>query len=63
MIFATSNINFSNSRKEYDFLKYFEFAEEYAFFNQKDHLLEKLEWNNFYKILKMKYKQKTTTLL
>ncbi len=46
-----------------NFKNYFEFTEKYAFFNQKDHLLEKLEWNNFYKILKMNLKQKTTTLL
>ena len=37
MIFDISDFNFSNSRREYDFLKYFEFAENYAFFNQKDH--------------------------
>ena len=40
------------------FKNYIEFAEKYAFFNQKDHLLEKLEWNNFYKILRMKLKTK-----
>ncbi len=28
------------------FKNYIEFAEKDAFFNQKDHLLEKLEWNN-----------------